>query len=110
MSGGNASLLEAALNSTSWSLSSPASTALVGKMDTPLWLRVWFELVEPWILLFGVLSNLLVAALMPRRAVAVASSAKIYYVSIAVCDCYNLINSWILFSFIGDTLYSAIIL
>ena len=75
---------------------------------TPLWLRLWFELIEPWILLFGILTNLLVIAVMPRRAVAVAPSAKFYYISIAAVDVFDLANSWVVYTFLGDTLYALI--
>ena len=72
----------------------------------PLWLRLWFELIEPWILFFGMLTNLLVVFVMPRRGVAAAFSAKFYYISIAAVDVINLLNSWVIFTFLGDTLYS----
>lgn len=109
MPNANVSLVGGEVFSSSNSLRS-TSVVAAATVGTPLWLRIWFELIEPWILLFGVLFNALVIAIMPRRSVAVAQSAKIYYVSIAVFDCYNLINSWILFSFIGDTLYGSSIL
>ena len=81
----NVSLVGVEVFSSSISFRSTSATAAVS-IGTPLWLRIWFELIEPWILLFGVIFNVLVIIIMPRRAVAVAQSAKIYYVSIAVSD------------------------
>lgn len=70
-----------------------------------LWLRLWFEIIAPDVLIFGVISNLLVFIVMPRKNVAVGVSAKIYYTSIAISDFIDLINSWILFGTINDSMY-----
>lgn len=79
-----------------------ASSTVSGTMS--LCLRLWFELIELWILFFGMLTNLLVVCVMLRRGVAAASSTKFYYISIAAVDVINLLNSWVIYTFLGDTL------
>ena len=75
------------------------------KIPWELWLRIWFEIIAPDILIFGLVSNLLVFIVMPRQKVLVGVSAKIYYTSIAISDFIDLINSWILYGTINDTMY-----
>lgn len=72
---------------------------------TQLWLRLWFEIIEPNIVIFGLISNALVFIVMPRKGVAVGSSAKIYYTSIAISDFFKLINSYLLYTLINDSMY-----
>lgn len=78
------------------------------KSPYQLWLRLWFEIVAPLVIIFGILSDLLVFIVMPRKNVTVGSSAKIYYSSIAISDCIDLINSWFLYGTINDTMYELI--
>ena len=75
------------------------------KTVTELWLRLWFEIVEPDIVIFGLITNAVIFLIMPRSGVSVAPSAKICYVSIAISDFINLINSWVLYTTINDSMY-----
>ena len=74
------------------------------KTVTELWLRLWFEIFEPDIVIFGLITNAVIFLIMPRSSVSVAPSAKIYYVSIAISDFINLINSWVLYTTINDSM------
>lgn len=74
------------------------------KNQWELWLRLWFEIIAPDVLAFGVISNLIVVIVMPRQNVAIGVSVKIYYTTIAISDFIDLINSWILFGTINDTM------
>lgn len=96
--------MESSSNSTSIAQITTTSTSSTSTDTTPLWLRLWFELIEPWILLFGMVTNIIVVMVMPRHAVAVARSAKIYYITIAAVDVFNLFNSWVIYTFLGDTM------
>ena len=73
---------------------------------TELWLRIWFEIFEPNIISFGLVSSVLIFLVMPRSKVAVGPSAKIYYVSIAISDLINLVDGFFLFTVINDTMYA----
>ena len=67
-------------------------------------LRFWYVFIEPWFLFGGVLGNLLILCVMPMNLVTIRASLKMYYIIIAISDLYNIINSWILWTFIYDTL------
>ena len=71
----------------------------------PLWLEFWFEMIEPWILFFGILGNIFVVAIMPRPSVIVGPSMKIYYTSIGVADVINLVQ-YCFYTFFNDSLYA----
>lgn len=73
---------------------------------TNLWMRLWFEIFEPDITIFGIVTNFLVVLVMPRSKVAVGSSAKIYYISMSISDFFNLINSWLLYAVVNDSMYA----
>lgn len=83
---------------------STLSAAANVKTSTELWLRLWFEIIEPDVLIFGILTNAMIFLIMPRPEVTVAPSAKIYYVSIAISDFINLINSWVLYTTVNDSM------
>lgn len=70
-----------------------------------LWLRIWFEIIEPDVLVIGIFSNAFIFLVMPRTGVTIGQSAKIYYVLIAISDFINLINSWIMYCTINDSMY-----
>lgn len=70
-----------------------------------LWIRLWFEIIEPDIVIFGLIANALVIIVMLRQGVAVGTSPKIYYTSIAISDFFNLINNWVLYTLINDSMY-----
>lgn len=84
-------------NTLSFSTSAP-------KTVIELWLRLWFEIIEPDILIFGVIANAVIFLVMPRPEVAVAPTAKIYYISIAISDFLNLIVGWIFFTTVNDSM------
>ncbi len=69
------------------------------------WLVIWLEFVEPLIVVFGILNNFLIISIMPNSEVQAAINAKIYYVSIATVDFYNLTIIWLGYSFLYYTLY-----
>ena len=92
------------ISNTILSTSNSATTKTV----TELWLRLWFEIFEPDILIFGIVTNAAIFLVIPRPDVAVAPTAKIYYVSIAISDFINLINSWVLYTTINDSMCVAL--
>ncbi|MCP6769671.1 hypothetical protein NL529_32965, partial [Klebsiella pneumoniae] len=55
-----------------------------------LWFRIWIQIIEPDIVIFGIITNPIIFFIMPRSVVAVGPSAKIYYVTIAISDIINL--------------------
>lgn len=71
----------------------------------PVWLMIWFELLEPWILIFGILGNILVVCVIPRAGVTVGPSLKIYYTSIGVSDIINLVQ-YCFYTLFNDTMYA----
>lgn len=83
--------------SDSWNIS---STALLSpKPDTlsfadyyPIYLRVFMLGVHPPLVAFGLLGNALVLCIMPRRAVDISTSAKLFYIVIAAADTVLLIE------------------
>ena len=83
-----------------------SSTSSTSTTVTELWLRIWFEIFEPNIIIFGLVTSSLIFLVMPRSKVAVGQSAKIYYVSIAISDSINFIDGFILFTIINDTMYA----
>ena len=68
-------------------------------------MRLWFEIFEPDIIIFGLVTNSLVFLVMPRSKVEVGPSAKLYYVSLAISDFFALIVGWFLQTLINDTMY-----
>ena len=67
-------------------------------------LKFWFVFIEPWFLFGGILGNLAILFVMPRKKVNINKSMKVYYIIIAFFDLYNLVNSWILWTFISDSM------
>ena len=84
--------------------SSTTVATTTAAQSTALWMRLWFEIFEPDIAVFGVIANAIIFIIMPRREVLVGASTKIYYISIAISDCVNLINSWLLDAGANDSL------
>lgn len=70
-----------------------------------LWVRLGFEIIVPNIVIFGLVTNTLVVIVMPKKGVAVGSSAKIYYLSIAIFDIINLFNSQVINTIISKSMY-----
>lgn len=89
-------------NSTSSNVYS--TTAVASGYLSELWLRLWFVIIEPDIVIFGLIANTLVVILMPRQSVAVGNSPKIYYTSIAISDLINLIINWVLYTLANNSL------
>lgn len=73
---------------------------------TQLFLRIWFGFIEPNIVFMGIISNALVLIVMPRQGVTIGVSAKIYYLTIGVSDFIDLIDSWLIYTTINDTMYA----
>ena len=83
---------------------STSSTASANPV-TELWLRLWLEIFEPDIIIFGLVTNSLVFLVMPQSKVKVGPSAKLYYVSLAISDFFALIVGWLLKTLISDSMY-----
>ena len=67
-------------------------------------LKFWFIFLEPWFIIGGILGNIAILCVMPLKSVNIRWSMKIYYLTIAFFDLYNIINSWVMWTTINDTL------
>lgn len=53
---------------------------------TSLWIRLLYEILVPNIVIIGLITNALVIIVMPKKEVAVGSSAKIYSILLSNID------------------------
>ena len=84
------------------------STKEVGanqKHYVTIYLKLMFIVYEPIVITIGLIGNLIVMVVMPRKSVKVAATLKFYYVSIAIADFIDIFNSWFLWVILSDTLY-----
>ena len=98
---------------TTITLTTSNSTAITVTTSSPggiieLWFRIWLQIIQPDIVIFGMITNPIIFLLMPRSAVTVGPSAKIYYVTIAISDFINLSVEYMWYTLISDSMYAFI--
>ena len=92
-------------------LNTSSSEAITVTTSSPggviqLWFRIWLQIIQPDIVIFGMITNPIILLLMPRSAVTVGPSAKIYYVTIAISDFINLSVEYVWYTLISDSMYA----
>ena len=73
--------------------------------DYPYYQVISFLTVYPAIVAIGLIGNALIICIMPRTKVQICRSTKLYYLIIAIADMANLINSWVIWTFLDESLY-----
>lgn len=70
---------------------------------------IWFELIEPDIIILGVIMNFLVFYVMPRKGVTIGASLKIYFSIIAIANFLELIFKNFQYTILIDSMYDLLI-